>query len=352
MAIFLSSCASPVDKDGINENLRLPAEYEPVRSLVLAWPVGMPELYPLYIEIIQAAIVEVPVALVVPTEGAASRVRTFLESEDASVLLHVHFLIAPTRSIWIRDYGPIYVEANDTELTMVDTQYSPRRSNVMDLENDIPDIITHYIQVPARKTPLVLDGGNLMSDGKGRCFTSTVLHTQNPVYSLEQITEELRSLFGCKKVEVFPVISGEPTGHIGLLIKILPNNIVLVGQCTTSNEDSCTTLDTISERITAIEAGNGSRYTVRRVPYPMVGLTQDSRVYASYINSVILNQTVLVPQFGLPYDEAVLELYQEALPSHHIVPIDTRPLRNLAGAIQCISITIPGEILESYERVP
>lgn len=137
------------------------------------------------------------------------------------------------------------------------------------------------------------------------------------------------------------MIPGEPTGHTGLLIKVLPENIVLVGQCTFPNDESCAVLNTIADRIAALAGNSGAPYSVRRVPYPLGGQTRSGKAYASYINSVILNQTVLVPQFGLPSDQAALDVYQEALPGYHIVAIDARSLRSLGGALQCISVTIP-----------
>jgi agmatine deiminase len=352
LSIILAACLLHTSTARVPALPRLPAEFEHVRLLVLAWPVGMPMLYPLYTEILQASVAEVPVVLIVPTEHVALQVREILAVQDKSVLQRVHFIVAPTRSIWIRDYGPIYVLGNGASPTAIDSRYSPLRVANADLEDQIPAFIAAFTQSATKKIPLVLDGGNLISDGKARCFTSTVLLTQNPDYSLGQITNELRSTFGCRKIEILPAISGEPTGHTGLLIKVLPTNTVLVGKCTVPNDASCAILDSISERLADIEVESGSHYTVRRVPYPMVGLTETAKAYASYINSVILNRTVLVPQFGLPYDKAVLELYQDALPDYRIVPINTQPLRTLGGAVQCISVTVPGVNLDSRVRNP
>lgn len=202
LCILFMGGALPVSTAPTTVPIRLPAEYEQTQALVLAWPVGIVDLYPLYVAIVRASVAEVPVVLVVPTQAAAGRVRDTLAAEARPALRRVHFLVAPTRSVWIRDYGPLYVVGGGAAPVAVDARYSPRRLPAMDLEDEIPVLVAAFTNSAVRQTPLVLDGGNLVSDGDGRCFTSTVVLTQNPGYSRVQIAHELRSTFGCDEVEI------------------------------------------------------------------------------------------------------------------------------------------------------
>jgi hypothetical protein len=59
---------------------------------------------------------------------------------------------------------------------------------------------------------------------------------------------------------------------------------------------------------------------------------------ATYINSLILNQTVLVPQYGIePFDGLALKTYQSAMPGYKIVGVDCRQYAHLYGAVHCLT---------------
>ena len=71
----------------------------------------------------------------------------------------------------------------------------------------------------------------------------------------------------------------------------------------------------------------GRPYRVVRIPMPPDEYGQYPNQwsdYLTYTNSLILNNLVLVPIYGLAQDSEALSIYQEAMPGYNIVGINMR----------------------------
>jgi len=84
----------------------------------------------------------------------------------------------------------------------------------------------------------------------------------------------------------------------------------------------------------------GRPYRVVRIPMPPDEYGQNPNQwsdYLTYTNSLILNNLVLVPIYGLAQDSEALSIYQEAMPGYNIVGINMRNVIPASGAIHCIT---------------
>lgn len=340
LAVLLSLVASCASNPKIEA--RLPAEYAPVQAVALSWPMSYRDLWPMYRTTVQQFRIAADIQIFVPDERGEQLVRDYLLDDNSSVGT-VTFLRIPTHSLWIRDYGPLFVQGRErpAALTAVDPHYSPLSRDPLEVDDRIPTVMAQAMRVPLAKLPLILEGGNVLADGRGACFTSESIRYRNPDYSEREVRNFLRQQLGCETIVMLPVLAGEPTGHVGLYLKLADPQTALVAQCHSDRDQNCAELDLIAQEIARITAPGGGAYHVVRIPHPWLGDTPTGRLYASYVNSVIANGYVFVPQFGLPEDTAALQAYRTALPNLHIIGVDVAPLLRLGGALQCITLPVP-----------
>jgi agmatine/peptidylarginine deiminase len=66
---------------------------------------------------------------------------------------------------------------------------------------------------------------------------------------------------------------------------------------------------------------------------------------ASYVNFIIINGAVLVPQFRHELDDSAIAVLQQHFSHHHIIGIDATILIRESGALHCASVNIPKSVI-------
>jgi len=88
--------------------------------------------------------------------------------------------------------------------------------------------------------------------------------------------------------------------------------------------------------------GAGQPLTVVRIRQPDV--YYESLVFPvvrTYTNSLIVNDRVIVPVYGIPDDEGALAVYASLFPGKTIVPLDATGIITSAGAWHCVTMEFP-----------
>jgi agmatine deiminase len=322
---------------------RLPAEFEPVRGIVVTWPVAFQQHWITYVALVREIVKHEQAVIIVPDEITEASVRAYLQKSNIDQASNIIFWHLPTDSIWIRDYGPIYTISDDDKptLVIVNTQYAPLERPILLSDDDLPIAVMQLQPYRLQNLDLIVEGGNILSDGQGRCFSTTILLARNAQLDQQEIRDRLNQALGCRDLVVLPSLLGESTGHVGLFLRLFNVHTAVVGRCESKQDENCSFLDQVAHNLSTMRASDGLRYQIIRVPYPWVGVDGKARLYASYVNSIILNSTLLVPVFGLPEDTIALDNYRTALPQYRIVPVASDSLLYSAGALQCISLPIP-----------
>ena len=166
------------------------AEYEQVTELIITWPTMFLlkiREEPYFIDIVRAAEKAVEVRINVNNNLYKNRVISKL-SEENIPLDNITISITPTNSIWIRDYGPFFIEKNG-EISIIDFNYVGHRARLIDdiyptlygIKNDIEfDFKTNFA--------LCIQGGNYMSDGQGLAMVANYsMEIGNPKMTLEEM---------------------------------------------------------------------------------------------------------------------------------------------------------------------
>jgi agmatine deiminase len=308
-----------------------PAEFEQLRGVFVTWIYGSVSYNAIFRQIVEEAAEVSKVYIIAGTVSEQTTITNYLQSNNVS-MDSIYFYIWPRNSIWIRDYGPWFMREHDNTEGIVDFMYNRPRP----LDDTISWRIGQSWAIPVYGSPLEHAGGNFMVDGLGTGFVSTLIHQENSSYTPAQIESLMLAYSGLEQLVVMPRIIIEYTGHIDLWTKILNDTLVMVGEYAPGHPNY-NILNQNADSISRCRNREGFPYRIVRIPMPW----STSDAPPSYLNSLFVNNKVLVPLWNELEDDTALYIYEQALPDHEIVGINCAAMAGSGGAIHCITIQIP-----------
>jgi agmatine deiminase len=320
--------------------LRLPAQWEPMERILLAFPVLYPPLWSVHAQMIAAISQVAGVTLLLPAKEWVGGVAAYLKLYSMTDLSRIEWLILPTDDIWIRDYGPFVGYDSEGKRAAVDAAFAPLDSYPQERDNAAARAWAAQAGVPIHSIDLETEGGNYWSDGAGTLLVSDELFARYPALSSKEIEAKLRAVFAFEKLIVLPRLLMEETGHVDLVCKLADAETVLVSAPNGSlNDDRLRIAAALLRRETNAQ---GQRYRVIELPMPPLYRNWWAfPVWRTYTNSLTVNRRVLVPIYGLGDDQRALDIYQQAMPAHTVVPINCRASINGGGAVHCLTKEVP-----------
>ncbi len=245
-------------------------------------------------------------------------------------LAHVHFVIARTDSVWIRDYGPRFIDDGGRR-GIVDHVYNRPRAN----DDAFPPVFGAQLGEPVYAMPLSHGGGNFHLFRNREAFMTRLIVNENPGLGEQQIKDAYRAYQGLDVTltDPFPT-SYDSTQHIDMWMLPLADHKVLIGEYAAG--EGAGVPKTVTDSTAALMQARG--YTVYRTPG-----WRASGAHYTYANAVIVNQIVLTCRFNgyAAQNAQALATFQSALPDHEIVQVDCSQIIGLAGAIHCIVMHMP-----------
>lgn len=258
------------------------------------------------------------------------------------------FVCIATDDTWIRDYGPIIV-LEDDHACLCDFQFNgwgeqfgfanDNRVNQQLYSRDC------FANTQLEPINLILEGGNLDSNGQGHVLTnlaSIASNTPRQPVDTEQLTLQLRTHLGVDHIHCInvPGLYGDDThGHIDTLCRFVDTDTIVYCDASLSTGPDKSTLQRLQLQLEVIAA----QFDFHLIALPKPLLADQSQP-ASYINFVILNNAVLVPQYGHPLDNEACRRFKTLFPHHEVTGIDSRVLIRQSGALHCASMNIPERV--------
>lgn len=257
----------------------------------------------------------------------------------------VSFIKHPLDSMWLRDFGPLFSRWSDGRVEVIDAIYrNPDERGQRNRDDAFSDYIGQVLGLPVRKMPLVIEGGNLISNGDGIMVTTSKVISQSDGLPLEQIGRMLKEYLGCRLWVYVQPLQGEPTGHIDFSVTFLRRNLAVVGRIDPSYDPTnAAILDSIANRLTGQPTSMGP-LKVERIPMPPRTAQGNWR---SYNNILLCNGVLLLPSYSdvdPKIETEVMETYKRLVPGLEIVTINCDSLVRNRGVLHCIGITIPGYV--------
>jgi len=320
--------------------LRVPAQWEPTERVLLSWGVVYPTLWPMHAAMAEAISAVADVEILVPSPLWGRGVWAYLQHRGRADLSRVKMLALPTNDIWIRDYGPIMALSPDGQRVAINAIYDVLPQYPQQLDNSMTERWAAHHGIAVRPLDLYTEGGNLWSDGIGTLLMSSQIFYSNRYHDRESLLEELHSVFDFSKLIITPRLTLEETGHVDLLVKLASADTVLVSASTSAS--TYQVMNKAKRQFERETNAAGQPYQVIELPTPGLYLNWITyTIRRGYTNALTVNGRVLVPTFGLPEDDVALRTYEQAMPDHEIIPIDSRVGINGGGAVHCMTKEVP-----------
>lgn len=332
-----------VDRTPREDGFRAPAEWEPHRACLMAWPTRT--RLPMWGELFEdaqrdyatvaAAIAAFePVVMVVdPSQEREARRR--LPSQ-------VELLPLPIDDSWMRDNGPIFVRDDRGRVALVHFRFNAwgEKFRPYDRDADLPRLLADHLGVRRYVAPFVLEGGSVLVDGEGTLLTTEqcLLHpNRNPHLSREGIEELLRAYLG---VDVIVWLSRghsadrDTDGHVdGIAQYAGPGVVLLLAPADPSDPDHGSGAENLRRLGAARDAAGRRLHVIRVDPGVANGIP--------YLNCYLANGAVIVPVAGGSEDEAAVAQIAEAFPGRELVRVPGRTLVAGGGGPHCITQQVP-----------
>ena len=166
--------------------------------------------------------------------------------------------------------------------------------------------------------PIYLTGGNFMTDGYGTGFSTKLMINENNM--TEQIFSNIvNEYLSLNTYHILDNPNEESIQHIDCLAKLVsPEKIIIKQVPESSPEYDC--IEEFADSFYEMNTFYDRPYEIHRLFCPEInGGSWETNPVAAYTNSLILNDKVLVPQYGLPEDNLAIQTYQSAMPGYEII---------------------------------
>ncbi|MCC6461995.1 MAG: agmatine deiminase family protein [Saprospiraceae bacterium] len=326
--------------------VRAMAEWEELQALLITW-----RSHPTILtEIVRVAREECRVIICCDNSSIVAAAQSSLNNAGVDISSNVDFVVVPNNSIWIRDYGPNCVYANEVDsLYLIDWKYN-RVTRPKD--DTLSTTMAKFLDIPLYTTSvapadLVNTGGNFMSDGMGSSFASRLILEENASgnpYGVStktepQINQILYDYMGVQRYIKMNTLPYDAIHHIDMHMKLLDEETLLVGKYPDGIADGPQIEANIQYVLSQFTTAFGTPFKVIRIPMPPKGgkYPDTGGDYRTYANAVFVNKTVILPFYETQYDSTAQRIWEEALPGYTIKGIDCNAIIPSLGAIHCIT---------------
>jgi agmatine deiminase len=265
------------------------------------------------------------------------------EARAALAGLPARFHTIPFGDIWLRDTAPVFL-ARGRSVRPARFRFNGWGGKyALPHDDRVAERIAAALAVEPFGYPFVLEGGSVETDGQGSCLTTRqclLNPNRNPGMTERELEEALADSLGATKVLWLGdgLLNDHTDGHVDTIARFVAPGRIVCMEARGAGDPNTEVLEEIAHDLAAMTDAAGRRIEVVRVPSP--GLVEDEEgepMPASYVNFYIAKKTVIVPQYGVPMDDAAVEEIAALFPGRRTVGVAARDLLSGGGAFHCIT---------------
>ena len=320
---------TPTPSDPPPPPVRNVAEFERMQGVLIRYPLG----------ITYGLVREMSTDVLVYTIVSSASVKTQAINNfttNGVNMANVQFIVAPTDSIYTRDYGPWGIFDGSNSFGVMDFTYNRPRPN----DDAIPGEVSAHLSQPMFTMDLIYGGGNYMTDGRGVAASTDLVVDENPDKTVDDIGQTVKNFLGVHTYHIVPDTTGTYIKHIDTWAKFLAVDKIMIRQVPPSHPRYAET-EAAVDYFASQTSSFGTPYQIFRVQTPN---------NQPYTNSLILNNKVLVPIVNGPWDDDAIAAYQAAMPGYEVLGFTGSWLST--DALHCRVMGIPDTGMLYIEHVP
>jgi agmatine deiminase len=347
------------------DGFRMPGEFEAQDQIFMIWP-ERPDNWRDGAKPVQIAFTNVAKAISKFTPVTMLVSQAQYQNARYQLPEHVRVLEVSNNDSWVRDCGPSFVindkgelRANDWTFNawggLVDGLYFP-----WDQDDLVAQKVCELEHVDSYRTDdFVLEGGSFHVDGEGTVLTTEMCllsEGRNPHMSKEDIENKLKAHLNVEKVLWLGdgIDPDETNGHVDdVACFVAPGEVA----CIYTDDKKSPFYEAAQDaykRLSQMTDAKDRQLKVHKLTCPVnnVMIKKEFKIdtvegtlpredgdicIASYMNFLITNKGVIVPQYGDENDALALKQVQEMFPDREIVGVNTVEVVYGGGNIHCIT---------------
>ncbi len=357
--------AKRIESTPKKDGFRMPAEFEPQKQVWMLWPErqdnwrsGAKPAQKTFTEVAKAISQFEPVTVGVSKEQYANA-RNVLPRD-------IRVVEITSNDAWIRDSGPTFLTNDKGEVRAVDWEFNAWGGLhdglyfPWDMDLQVAQKVCEIENVDTYHTPgFVMEGGSFHVDGEGTVITTEMCllsEGRNPDMTKEEIEAKLCEYLNCEKVIWIKdgIDPEETNGHIDDVACYIRPGVVgciwtddkdnqFYQACQDAYETLSNATDAKGRKLEVKKLCMTKKYVTIRGDFEIDYVEgtlprEDGDVsIASYMNFLIVNGGVIVPQYGDENDELALKTIQEWFPDRKVVGVRTEEVAFGGGNIHCIT---------------
>jgi len=260
----------------------------------------------------------------------------------------VEIVAFPIDDSWMRDSGPIITRDADGSREGVHFRFNAYGGRFQcEKDANVAAHVLEHLQLPERRSDMVLEGGSISVDGVGTLITTEqclLNANRNPGYTRDEIEGELCSQLGVEKVVWLRwgrIEDMHTDGHVDLVCMFVRPGVVIAQGCAHTTNPNYERLQSNLRTLRASTDARGRRLEVIELPLlPMVRVA-GQQIMVCNANFYLVNGAVIVPLAGSADDAMVLEIFKSACPDREVVGVPGSAIALGGGGAHCITQQIP-----------
>ncbi len=308
----------------INQDKRIVPEWEPALGAVISWTNKVPK------DLIKT-IAENDIAyILVASNSEITQVQN--QMNDWGIPESNYVIFNQTRGIsypWVRDWGSLSVFDGSGIFSFYDGVYDYPIASLNNtiaywlcssgdnchIEDSSFQQIADYFGVERVDLPFALTGGNAAFDGLGKFYTTEIYIPENLSYgySLSQAETILQNELGIGNIDIIQNYMSQSIQHIDCLLIFLNPEHILVLKVPPSYP-TYNRIENIVSHLKTLTNSFGRPYKISRIETDY----WTGGEVASYTNTLILNNNIYVPMYGIPEDADAISTFEDLMPGYNV----------------------------------
>jgi len=341
-------------------------EYAPQSGVMLAWPHRysdwkdmLDSIEPVYVDIARAVTAHEHLLVICHDSGHRQHVHATLAGAGIP-LDKVVLTCVRTNDTWVRDYGPLTVQA-DGRPVLQDYVFNAWGDKYV---ATLDDAVTGKLYAAGlfgslgyQRLPLVLEGGSIEVDGSGSLMTTSrclLSPARNPGLGKTGLEAAFREHLGIRRVlwlEHGELAGDDTDAHVDMLARFCDAGTIAYTQCADRDDAHLAPLAAMEQELQGFTTVSGVPYRLVPLPLPQaVHDTSGQRLPASYANFLVINGAVLLPVYNDPADDFARQRLQGCFAGRTIIPINCLPLIRQYGSLHCATMQLPAGVLQAADK--
>ena len=348
-----------------SDGFRMPAEFEKQKQIWMLWP-ERTDNWRMGAKPAQKAFKEVAIAISRFEEVTMCVSASQYSNCRAQLPENIRVVEMTSNDAWMRDCGPTFVVNDKGDIRACDWVFNAwgGLTDGLYFPWDQDDMVARKVceieGIDSYRTKnFVLEGGSFHVDGQGTAITTEMCllsNGRNPHMSKTEIENMLKEYLNCEKIIWIKdgIDPYETNGHIDDIVQyIAPGEVACIWTDDETHpfyrEAQAAYRQLRNERDATGRKLKVHKVCVTKNPILLKGaetidMVEDTKprkngeiAIASYMNFLIVNGGVIVPQYGDENDSMALEQIKEMFPDRKIVGVRTEEIVYGGGNIHCIT---------------